>query len=358
MFGGLFVPIFAFIIYMRNKENPSWRTGFSLALGFTLLLWIFSVLLAILASNTDIGRQFISSQGGGSTWDILRDATSRRLAFGTGLLTLLLLLGGATAYLTAKKDTGSVDVQPEGKSRGPIPLIFMFILFGGLLVLAPEFVFVRDQFGSRMNTVFKFYYEAWALWSVAGVFAIIVMISEMRRWASGAAAAVVVGLVAVGLLYPALGLPDKTNNFQSGDPQVRTLDGAGYLERYSPDEYQAFLFLEKAAPGVVVEAVGGQYSDFGRVSIYSGHPGVLGWPGHESQWRGSDAEMGGREGDVETLYTTHNWDQALEILKRYDIRYVYVGPQERQKYPVYEDKFAKNLSSIYHQGEVVIYVVP
>lgn len=350
MFGGLFVPIFAFILYMRKKENPSWRMGFALTIGFVLLLWLFSTILAIIAGNTDIGRQFISAQGLSSTWEVLRDATLRRLAFGTGLLTLVLLLGGATAYLTAKKAQGS---PTEGIGpRSPIPFVFMFILFGGLLVLAPDFVFIRDQFGARMNTVFKFYYEAWALWSVAAVFAISVMLSELRGWKFGAYTTVVVGLIGVGLLYPVLGFANKTNSFQ---PFQRTLDGAAYLPQ---DERDAFLFLEKAEPGVVVEAVGGQYSDFGRVSIYSGKPGVLGWPGHESQWRGSDREMGSREADVQMLYTTHNWDQALEILKQYNIRYIYVGPQERQKYNVYEDKFAKNLSSIYNQGQVVIYIVP
>ena len=353
MFGGLFVPIFALIVYMRRKENPSWRTGFSLAIGFTLLLWLFSTVLAIVAANTDIGRQFISSQGSSSTWDVLREATIRRLAFGVGLLTLVLLIGGATAYLTAKKEQGRVDLNPESGSRSPIPLVFMFVLFGGLLVLAPEFVYVRDQFGNRMNTVFKFYYEAWALWSVVAVFAIVVIVSEFRGWKAGVSAAVV-----VGLLFPALGLPDKTNNFQSGDPQLRTLDGAGYLQRGANDEYLAMLFLEKTAPGTLVEAVGGQYSDFARVAIYTGHPNVLGWPGHESQWRGSDLPMAGRQEDIQILYTAHDWAQTQAILDKYDIRYIYLGPQERQAYPVYEDKFIKNLSSIYHEGQVTIYVVP
>lgn len=352
MFGGLFVPLFAFILYMRKKEKPAWLRGFQLTIAFVALLWLFSAVLAIIAGNTDIGRQFISAQGLSSTWDVLREATLRRLAFGTGLLTLVLLLGGAAAYLTAKKDQGSESLNPESTPLSPIPLVFLFILFGGLLVLAPEFVYIRDQFGSRMNTVFKFYYEAWALWSIAAVFGIGVMLSEMRSWKFGAYTTVVSGLVVVGLLYSVLGFQGKTNNFQ---PYQRTLDGAAYL---SQDEYDAFKFLEKAEPGVVVEAVGGQYSDFGRASAYSGQPGVLGWPGHESQWRGTNAQMGTREEDVQLLYTTRNWEQALTVLKQYNIRYVFIGPQERQKYNVYEDKFTKNLSSIYNAGQVVIYLMP
>ena len=47
----------------------------------------------------------------------------------------------------------------------PLALILL-ILLAGLLVLAPEFVFIRDNFGNRMNTVFKFYYQGWVLLSV------------------------------------------------------------------------------------------------------------------------------------------------------------------------------------------------
>jgi uncharacterized membrane protein len=90
----------------------------------------------------------------------------------------------------------------------------------------------------------------------------------------------------------------------------------------------------------------------------SGLPAVLGWIGHESQWRGGDDEMGSRAEDVRTLYSTRDWEQAQAILKQYDIHYVYVGTLERQTYPVNEEKFVKNLSRIYNQGQVAIYIVP
>ena len=39
-----------------------------------------------------------------------------------------------------------------------------------MLTLAPEFVILRDNFNSRINTVFKFYYQAWTLWSIAAAY--------------------------------------------------------------------------------------------------------------------------------------------------------------------------------------------
>ena len=363
MFGGLFVPMFAFLVYLRRKEKAAWKTGFWLAIGLTLFLWVFSIILGIVAANTNIGQQFITSQGSASTWDALREATQRRVVFGGSLLTLILLIGGAAAYLTAKKPQVEDEAKAPDSRPNPLPFVLMFILFGALLVLAPDFVYLRDQFGNRMNTVFKFYYEAWALWSIAAAFAIVVMLSELRRWGAGVFTTLVVVLVGIGLLFPILGLPDKTGDFQSANPQQRTLDGAAYLATYDPDEYAAIQFLTKAAPGTLVEAVGDSYLDSTDLAAtYSGDPTVLGWKNHEGQWRGDDpvnlSIRNTREEDVKTLYITHDWAQAQAILKKYDIRYVYVGPQERQSYAVYDDKFAKHLSKIFSQGQVVIYIVP
>src|SRR5690606_29189514 len=48
----------------------------------------------------------------------------------------------------------------------PMSTGFALLLIGlGLfLVLVPEYVYLRDNFGTRMNMVFKFYYQAWVLW--------------------------------------------------------------------------------------------------------------------------------------------------------------------------------------------------
>ncbi len=371
MFGGLFVPLFLFLIYRLNKQPANWRTGILLAVFVTLFLWLLSTVLGIVASGTDIGQQFISSQGLSSLRSVLSEATLRRLQYGGGLLTMLALIGAATAYLTGRKPVApalddseteepvameTAPVTEDESKRSPIPFVMMLILFGGLIVLAPDFIYLQDQFGYRINTVFKFYYQAWALWSVAAAFGVALMLMELRNLKSALYTAAIVVVVAIGLVYPVLGIPNKTNNFA---PPQRTLDGAAYLtQQYSPDDAAAIAWLSSADPGVVAEAIGGGYSQYARVSTYSGQPTVLGWPDHEGQWRGGYAEQGSRESDIKTMYTTSSWDLAYAIMQQYHIQYVYVGPLERQTYTVSEQKFSDHMSIAYQQGQVTIYELP
>ncbi len=131
-----------------------------------------------------------------------------------------------------------------------------------------------------------------------------------------------------------------------------------YFERQSPDEMAAIEWLKTAPVGVVAEAVGGSYTEFARVATLSGKPNVLGWPGHESQWRGGAEEMGTRQSDIERLYRTGDWTEAQNILRQYHVRYVYVGPLERSAYGVNENKFQRYLEPVFQQGQVTIYEVP
>ena len=355
MFGTLLVPLFLFLASLLGKRDVDWIKGFLLTIGVTLFLWLFSIALGVFAAQTEVGKAFITSQGVSSTVEVLREATLRRFQFGAGLLTLVLLIGGALSYLAATKAQGESE---SATGRSPISFVLMFILFGGLLVLAPEFVYLRDQFGSRMNTVFKFYYQAWALWSLAAAFGFVVLVKELRGVKFGLFAVAMAGVLVVGLTYPALSVSNKTDNFNAANPDRRTLDGAAYLGVYSPDDYAAIQWLAQAPLGTVVEAVGGSYSEFARIATYSGQPTVLGWPGHESQWRGGYAEMGSRNDDIRRLYETANWNEANSILAQYGIHYVYIGSLESTTYALNEQKFGRNLAEVYRQGQVVIYEVP
>ena len=233
------------------------------------------------------------------------------------------------------------------------PLILLFILVGTGLVIAPEFVYLRDLFGTRMNTVFKFYYQAWLLWSVAAAAGTGILLVGLRGWFSRLHAGIIILVMLMGLAYPALGLPTKTNGFNP--PAGFTLDGAAPGMTLNADDRAAVNFLHSLPTATIVEAVGGSYTTGGRVSVHTGFPTVLGWPFHEQQWRGGVEEMGSRERDIEMLYQTNSWEVAWGIITQYGIEYVYIGPLERTTYRVNEIKFREHLPVVFEEGNVVIF---
>jgi YYY domain-containing protein len=245
-------------------------------------------------------------------------------------------------------------------------------LAGLLAFLGPEWLHLRDGFSgnlARMNTVFKFHYQAWLLLALASAYAVYYVlagrgeagtpssISAPRLVWGVAVAAVVAGC----LVYPAMAFYTKANQFQ-GTP---TLDGAAHLQRFAPDEYSAIQWLNRNVKGapVIVEVVGGSFSEYARISAHTGLPTVQGWGGHESQWR-STKGWEAREGDVNRIYATMDINEAKSLLRKYGVTYVYVGRLEREtrgndNQPKYSaaalGKFGQFMDVAFQQGSVTIY---
>jgi uncharacterized membrane protein len=298
--------------------------------------------------------------------ELFNAASRRRLEHIASLITLLAVLIPSLAYLLSKSTTPITnyelpDTQHEPsenpKSQTANQFVFLLLLIGGILILAPEFVYLRDQFGYRINTIFKFYYQAWMLWSLAAAFAVAWLLQNLKRLESILFRVVIALVIFAGLLYPTFGLLTKTENF---NPFFGfTLDDFDRVKRENPDEAAAIEFLQSAPDGVVAEAIGGSYrSEYARISTYTGLQTVLGWPGHEAQWRGRSSPQGTRSEDITTLYTTTHWDEAQAIIDRYDIRYIYVGATEYSSMPVKEEKFRVHLKVVFQQGSVSIYEAP
>jgi YYY domain-containing protein len=238
-----------------------------------------------------------------------------------------------------------------------VQFTLILIVAGAVMTLSPEYVYLKDVFGVRMNTIFKFYYQAWILWAVAAAGAVYVLLAtreglkDVSRWAFNGGLALAVGL---GLLYPLLATADRVSEI----PDAPTLDGTRYLARERPQDYAAIQWLDDhaAAAQVVLETPGGGYQYEGRVSAQTGLPTLLGWAGHENQWRGNTLEQDKRRPMIETLYSTPDPQLALTLMDEYDITYVYVGPVEREKWPAQGlQKFDRLLDVIYDHDGVTIY---
>jgi len=263
---------------------------------------------------------------------------------------------------------GSEAAQSYAKgseaAQSPIPtsrFVLLLVGTGALLTLSVEYVYLRDHFGTRMNTVFKFYFQAWVMWAVAGAYAL----ADCLRRAATRGRLVALGLLALpilaGLVYPALAIPARAREYDGSGHTPLTLDGTAYLAQVYPDDYDAIAWLNQNVDGapVILEAPGDRFQAYvyeGRVSAHTGLPTLLGWAGHEHQWRGDYDEQARREPDIETLYTSVDRDEVLTLLQEYDIQYVYVGPIERARYsPTGLAKFAGLLDVVYEVGAVKIY---
>jgi YYY domain-containing protein len=363
MWGTLFIPLFAYLLHLMRRTSPNWRAGIfstvGLVLGLLVLMFAFGFLA--LKIQPELINSILQVQGRDVN-SFIADSMARRWDHIGSLLTLMALLIPTLSFLFSKRDPSSDDKQfiPSTMLRTslhPSSFILLLVAIGVLLILGPDFFYLRDNFGYRINTVFKFYYQAWQLLSIAAAFGVAVMFSELRGIASKLYAVLMIVVIAAGLAYPVFALPTKTNNFKMDNPEQRTLDGSAYLATYMPEDYQAIQFMQRLDRGVVAEAVGGQYSEYARISTYTGMPTVLGWPGHETQWR-DGALLGTRENDIEMLYSTPAWNEARRIIDQYNIRYIVVGGLERNQYRVNEEKFNNFLKPIYQQGNVTIYEVP
>ena len=243
--------------------------------------------------------------------------------------------------------------------HGPIYALMLAAL-GFLLIMGPELLHVDDSFGGaleRMNTVFKLYYQAWILLSVAAGYAVFHML-KLRYSAEGGALTLAriwlvafVVLLACSAYYPLAAAATKGNP-KDRDP---TLDGLAYLPA---DERAAIEFIRRDAgrDSAVLEAFGADYTPHGRVSSSTGVPTVLGWAGHEIQWRGSHEPLSGRSEDITAIYTTEDVEEARRLLDKYGVDYVYVGDRERQAYgEAGLAKFGELMDAAFRQGGVTVY---
>jgi uncharacterized membrane protein len=141
-------------------------------------------------------------------------------------------------------------------------------------------------------------------------------------------------LLLASAYYSVGAIIERTGWTQAGETwQDNTLSGIAHLQTSAPGEYAAIGWLgQPENTGYIVEAVGDDYSDYGRISAFTGRPTLLGWKGHQRQWRGDDREFAGRAEDIATIYASDNSERVLQLLQRYEVRWLVVGPREETSY--------------------------
>lgn len=222
------------------------------------------------------------------------------------------------------------------------------------ILLFCELFFLRDNMGDqyfRMNTVFKFYISAWLLFcgSAALMLGRILLPALKKPWWIGKMIEASVPLIILLLLL----LPVLITASLAG-PHTPSLDGLAWLDQNHPDDHTAVLWLRgQDGNFTLVEAEGGDYGYYGRISSFTGIPTLIGWPFHEQMWRGNNPSgwYAQRSMALRSIYEEPS--QSIQTMKDFDIDLLYVGPTERERYCV--SLPVSGLDVVYAHGAVTIY---
>lgn len=243
---------------------------------------------------------------------------------------------------------------------------FVLVIIGLALAmtLGVEIVVIGGDIG-RQNTVFKFYIQAWLLFSVAGGVAVAWLFQSSDYWANKLRFiwyVPFIGLFIIAGLYPIMATRARALDRMAPEMPL-TLNGMDYMKwssHYETDDlentgevidlnvdYQLIRWLQENVEGSPVIMEGRSYpSEYhwnGRIAINTGLPSVLGWNFHQKQQRTFDPLprwVDQRDTNVRTFYETASIDVAVDMIHHYRVQYVIVsGLEQVQGTPVGIAKF-------------------
>ncbi len=239
----------------------------------------------------------------------------------------------------------------------------------------------------RMNTVFKFYLQAWVLFGVSAA----VCLAWLARGeypipniATRAWKTVLAALVILAALYPIFATRAKVHDRwdRAVGPGLNSMEWMKHIEdvQFGPGapeglrfslrwDYEALMWLRENVAGSPVVMEGAKAPAYrslrDRVATYTGLPIVIGYDWHQRQQRSflKVDLIGRRIADVNLFYDTPDPWLAQQILDRYAVSYVYLGDLERVTYdPAGIAKFDQMeqtglLRPVYENPGVTIYQV-
>ncbi len=241
-------------------------------------------------------------------------------------------------------------------------VLLMLLTISALLLYVAELFRLHDFFPGRHNTVFKFYYQVWIFLAVAGGYGIYFWMRRhpllSGRWLYVSTFGV---FAATFLLVISLYYPFAATDAKSSESSTQfTLDGLAFLENSDSETAEALEWIRQNVSNddVIVEAPGNSYSHHGRFSGFTGRPTILGWTGHQSQWRGGDEWWIERESDIERIYSSADDAETLALIDRYSADFVVLSPNERAKYTGLDvKKFDRLGHRVFENAKVIIYAL-
>jgi len=264
------------------------------------------------------------------------------------LLIALLILGVRIALVVVPVGLWTVVLMLRpGRSDGRRFLLF---LFGTALILTlvVELIYLPGDIG-RMNTVFKFYLEAWIMFALSAGVCFGWLVKSLRYWQKTLGIVwrvVLLLLVTSAALFTVTGTMDKITDRMT-DEAPHTLDGMAYMayatyydmdtEMILEEDYYAIQWMQENIEGspVILEGQAYEYRWGNRFTIYTGLPSVVGWNWHQRQQRAalSNSSVQDRVDAVDAFYTSDDLAYIVDFLDEYDVSYIVLGQLERAFYP-------------------------
>lgn len=232
--------------------------------------------------------------------------------------------------------------------------VLSLILTATILIIIPEIVYIKDIYiyeHRRANTMFKLVYQAFMMYSIASGYVFIRLKSNFIY------KFIFILVFIIHLIYPYFAIKSYY-----GLREYRGLWGLNFLKTQYPDNLIAIDWINQNITGqpVILEASGDSYTTFNQVSVATGLPTVEGWVVHEWLWRGGYDKPGARATDVQKIYETKDKYEALNLLHKYSVKYVFLGSKEREKYPNLNEKIFDDIGAkmIFQSGQTKIYQLP
>lgn len=222
-------------------------------------------------------------------------------------------------------------------------LMIIFFFLGTILIIIPEFFYMKDIYPAhfRANTMFKLGYQAFIMMMVASVYtAWKLKYSALNTIAKRILQVFYIMLTFLIIIYPYFSIISYYGRLE----RPVQLNGLLWLRDTYPQDADLVDYINthiKDHP-VILEAQGDSYTDFERISANTGVPTIAGWWVHEWLWRGSSNVVGDRIPDIVNIYESNDLKLTKELLKKYNVKYVVVSSMERDKYKnLNEEKFNK-----------------
>ncbi len=199
----------------RRSHRLNWTLGLQVG-GWSLVILLgLMTLLGVLIAIGNPNQPIVGSIGPiNDIGAFLGQVIQRRIEYALTSIFLLIGIGAIVARLFPS--------ARQARERGEVAITWidyppatgfalLLIGMGMTLLLFTEFFYLKDNFGARINTVFKLYYQAWVLWSIAGAYAVYSLLLDAGRPRPNSMLRLMLGILiglslAAGLVYSVVGI--------------------------------------------------------------------------------------------------------------------------------------------------------